>query len=222
MKKIGCFHAHYSNIEHIERALSDFNVELIHFVDPGLDRRKHDERFTLEQAERKVEETLAWIADSNIDAVLVTCTFFTALLNEERHRCPVPIVKIDEPLFRDLASQNKPVLFVFTNPATVDGTMKQFASYAELNGARLRAEAAVLPGTFELIMQGRKEAYTDKVATGLMRLADEHPDMSIVAAQLSMVPAAQAAARWKSFAVGNALVSLAGYMQEKLGLEAKK
>ncbi|WP_240633130.1 hypothetical protein [Paenibacillus montanisoli] len=221
MKKIGCFHAHYSNIEHIERALKDVKVELIHFVDPGLDRRKQDERFTLEQAERKVEESLGWIAGSHVDAVLVTCTFFTALWDEERHRLPVPIVKIDDPLFRVLAKQNKPVLFVFTNPATVDGTMKQFQAYAERHGASVQAAAAVLPGTFELIMRGKKEEYFNEVTAGLMRMAEENPDTAIVAAQLSMAPAAQYVENMTASAIGNSLVSLAGYMQEKLGLDTK-
>ena len=35
-KKLGCLHAHYSNIEYIENAFSPYNIELVHFVDPGL------------------------------------------------------------------------------------------------------------------------------------------------------------------------------------------
>jgi hypothetical protein len=35
-----CFHAYSSNIEHIEKALVPYDVELVHFVDPSLDRIK--------------------------------------------------------------------------------------------------------------------------------------------------------------------------------------
>ena len=35
-KRLGCLHAHYSNIEYIENAFAPYNIELIHFVDPGL------------------------------------------------------------------------------------------------------------------------------------------------------------------------------------------
>ena len=35
-KRLGCLHAHYSNIEYIENALSPYDIELIHFVDPAL------------------------------------------------------------------------------------------------------------------------------------------------------------------------------------------
>ena len=45
MSTIACFHAHHSNISLIEQALTSYNIELIHYVDPGLDRLKHDEDF---------------------------------------------------------------------------------------------------------------------------------------------------------------------------------
>ena len=88
MKRIGCFHAHHSNIEHIEQALSGLEVELIHFVDPGLDRIKKDAGFGVDIAQKKVLETLEWIANCHVDAILMTCTFFTAIYDEEVHRFP--------------------------------------------------------------------------------------------------------------------------------------
>lgn len=33
MKKIGCLHAHYSNIEYIQKAIASNDLELVHFVD---------------------------------------------------------------------------------------------------------------------------------------------------------------------------------------------
>lgn len=34
-RKLGCLHAHYSNIEYIEKAFSPFDMDYIHFVDPA-------------------------------------------------------------------------------------------------------------------------------------------------------------------------------------------
>lgn len=31
MTTIGCFHAHHSNIEHIERVMLPYEVELVHY-----------------------------------------------------------------------------------------------------------------------------------------------------------------------------------------------
>ncbi|MDF2815344.1 MAG: hypothetical protein K0Q81_1544, partial [Paenibacillus sp.] len=103
MTTIGCFHAHYSNIEHIEKALAAYEVELVHFVDPGLDRMKKDADFNNDTAEQKVIETMDWISKCHVDAILITCTFFTAVLQEELlNRYSIPIIKLEEPLFHDI------------------------------------------------------------------------------------------------------------------------
>ncbi|WP_027084612.1 hypothetical protein [Cohnella panacarvi] len=221
MTRIGCFHAHYSNIEQIDDALSDYDVECIHFVDPGLDRIKNEPDFTREQAERKVLDTLNWIARSQVDAILVTCTFYAALIRDDIHRFPVPIVKIDEPLFQDLLNGAQPIVLVFTNPNTVDGTLGRLRRYFEEHGAALDASARIVPGTFELIMQGKKDQYLEQVASGMIGIARELPDQTIVAAQLSMVPAARKASEATGTAIGNAAVSLAEYLSRLLSLEFK-
>lgn len=221
MKRIGCFHAHYSNIELIDNALSAYDVECVHYVDPGLDRIKNDADFTHELAERKVLDTLNWIANSHVDAILVTCTFFTAILRDDVHRMPVPVVKIDDPLFHDLLRQDEPIVLVFTNPNTVEGSLDQLRRFYERHGVTLDAETRILPGTFELIMQGRKEQYVDEVADGLIHIVREQSGKRLVAAQLSMVPAARRAEEATGATIGNALSSLAEYLSRSLSLEMK-
>lgn len=221
MKRIGCFHAHYSNIEQIDKALSDYDVECVHFVDPGLDRIKNDPDFTREQAERKVLDTLNWIAQSHVDAILVSCTFYAAMIRDDIHRFPVPVVKIDDPLFHDLLNGDQPLVLVFTNPNTVEGTLGRLRRFFEDHGAALHAEARILPGTFELLMKGKKERYVEQVASGIIGIAREQPDKTIVAAQLSMVPAAQKAEEATGAAIGNAAASLAEYLCRLLSLETK-
>ncbi|CAN7271787.1 hypothetical protein LJR153_001283 [Paenibacillus sp. LjRoot153] len=218
MTRIGCFHAHYSNIEHIENALRSLNVELIHYVDPGLDRIKLDADFTTEMAQKKVLDTLNWIAKSHVDAILMTCTFFTAIYDEDIHRFPIPIIKIDDPLFEEICQLDQPTIVAFTNPSTVQGTMSQLAAYATKKGKALEAAPALLENTFDLIMQGKKSEYIQAVSLGLKQIIEENPTKRVVAAQLSMVPAAQAAEMQTKRPVGNQLVSLATYLKEVLAI----
>jgi glutamate racemase len=219
---IGCFHAHHTNIEHIEQALESFEVELIHFVDPGLDRRKNDAVFSREKAEKKVAETLEWIAGCRADAILVTCTFFTSVYRAELHRLPIPVVAIDDPLFREVCRAEEPQILVFTNPNTVQGTMDRMYGYAAQADKNIRAETRLLNDTFELIMQGKKEAYLAAVTDGLCRIAADNPGKTVVAAQLSMAPAARQAELTMNRTIGNPLVSLAGYMEELLGIQKRR
>lgn len=220
-KTIGCLHAHYSNIEHIENALDAYDTELIHYVDPGFDRRIGDASFSGDVAERKVAESLDWIVKSGVDAVLITCTFFAAAYREEVHPFPVPVIRINDPLFLDICRLDSPFIFVFTNPATVEGTMNQFARYSRKAGKDTNAEARLLPDVFELIMRGEKEAYLDAVSKGLMQMAEANPAHRVIAAQLSMAPAARLSEAASGIRVGDPLDSLAGYMKDALFLRKK-
>ena len=57
-KKLGCLHAHYSNIEYIENAFTPYNIELVHFVDPGLmSQVTTNKNFKESDAQRKVNRT---------------------------------------------------------------------------------------------------------------------------------------------------------------------
>ncbi|MFE4714027.1 hypothetical protein ACFRAM_24590 [Paenibacillus sp. NPDC056722] len=222
MTRIGCYHAHYSNIEHIEKALAGHEVELVHFVDPGLDRIKMDADFNNEIVEAKVKETLNWISACHVDAILITCTFFTAAYRENLHPLPIPVIKIDDPLFQDACRSDEPVRFVFTNPNTVTGTMEQFQHYCKATGRKVLVESSVLEHTFSLIMQGKKEEYTALVSSGLKRAAQENPGVRIVAAQLSMAPAAHQVEQETGITIGNHLNALTSYMIDKLSLQKKK
>jgi hypothetical protein len=215
--KIGCYHAHYSNIEHIEQAFSAYDVELIHFVDPGLDRMKQDSDFNDGMVRKKVEETIEWISKCHVDAILVTCTFFTAALQED-DRLSIPVIKIDSALFQSICQSSQPVVMVFTNPNTVQGTTDQFNRYALSKGKDIVIEAHVIEGVFDLIMQGKKEEYILAVSKGLQEIAMQNPHKRVFAAQLSMVPAAQIAEKESGIQIGHQLNDLVRYMNEVIGL----
>lgn len=219
--RIGCFHAHYSNIELIEQALNAYDVELIHYVDPGLDRIKKDTDFHAQVAEKKVQDTLTWIAQCHADAILITCTYFAAVLQGEQHALTIPVVTIDDPLFQDVCRMDRPVIMVFTNPSTVQGTLHRLALYSQRAGTELQVEHRLLDHTFELIMQGRQAEYKALVAEGLTQIATERLDAVIVAAQLSMAAAAWQVEQTLGVRIGNPLAALASHMEQVLLLQRK-
>jgi glutamate racemase len=190
-KKIACLHAHHSNIAYMQQALASNERELIHFVDPGLmTRLTSDDQFNVEDAQDKVIEQLEWIARTKVDAILITCTNYVALLDESRLKTAIPIIKIDEPFFRYLCDLTEKQILVFTNQATVDGTMKRLNDYADLHGKTLSPiEIHVIEQAFELIMQGDKEQYDLIVSDYLRRLLEAGRNQTISVAQLSMVDA---------------------------------
>jgi aspartate/glutamate racemase len=189
-KRLGCLHAHYSNIEYIENALSSYEIELIHFVDPALMYRvTSDESFKVVDAQNKVKEQIEWIAQCNVDAILITCTNYIAILQEEHLSISVPIIKIDEPYFEYISNITQPQTILFTNPATVNGTMERLNQYAYNHQKSLDIEVFVINNTFELIMQGLKQEYNQEISKFLNKIIKE--DKIISVAQLSMVDASK-------------------------------
>jgi len=223
-KRIGCLHAHYSNIAYIEQALSAYEVELIHFVDPALIlRRSSDANFSLEQAQVKVREQLEWIASSNVDGILLTCTEYISLLQENELTRSIPIIKIDEPFFTYICSQKHPQIIVFTNPATVEGTMKRLYSFAHAHGKSPVIEVRVIENSFDLIMEGKKEEYLSLVAQFMREIiiSESNRFKLVSAAQLSMVDAVRSLNDESHNKLGNPLEPLIAYMEEILELQNK-
>src|SRR5918993_1147871 len=170
--RLGCLHMHHSNIPYIDGIVAPDHVELLHFVDPGLMRRiGSDASFSSDQAGQQVRGQLDWMAGCGVDAILITCTNYIAMLADEPLDLTIPVIKIDEPFFAYLMEQDLPHLLLFTNPATVEGTMRRFHDYAQHAGTLPDIKVEIIPGTFELVMAGKTEEYAAAVAARLRAVA---------------------------------------------------
>ncbi|GGE83582.1 hypothetical protein [Priestia taiwanensis] len=209
-KRIGCLHAHHSNCAYIEQALANYYVEFTHVVGPVLG----NQGTSLEQIRPHVK----FLAESKVDAILITCTNYIALLQGEELQVEVPIIKLDEPYFEQICRIERPQIITFTNPETVQGTMNRLYAYAEEQGTKMDVDVRVIDGTFELIMQGRKVEYDDAIEKALMEvIMKEHAVLSV--AQLSMVDATKRIEERIATVVLNPLEPLIDMIIERVGLE---
>jgi hypothetical protein len=216
--RLGCLHMHHSNIAYIDGIVAPDRVEVLHFVDPGLMRRiGSDPSFTGDQAEAQVRRQLDWMASCGLDAILITCTNYIAMLADEPLDLMIPVIKIDEPFFADLLQQPSPHLLLFTNPATVEGTMGRFHEYADRAGHRPSIEIEVMPGTFELVMAGKTEEYAAVVADQLRELVRSGRYEAISVGQLSMAESALRIAAETAVSIGNPLDSLRLHLAHEIG-----
>lgn len=209
-KRIACLHAHYSNIQYIENALSSDELELIHFVDPGLmSRISSDKNFDEVQAQNKVIEQIEWMSQANVEAILITCTNYIALLDENRLNTTIAIIKIDEPFFDSICNITEPQIVLFTNPATVEGTMRRLNEFATIHGKPIPdIEVRVVEDAFELIMQGKNEQYVEQLSKYIKGVFASDKNKKISVAQLSMVETAVKVERELNVKIGNPLDSL--------------
>lgn len=218
-KRLGCLHAHYSNIDYIEQALAPFDIDCIHFVEPALMQRvASDPSFKESDAQHKVKEQLEWIVQSNVDAILITCTNYVALIREDQLSMTVPIIKIDEPYFDAICHTQQPQKILFTNPVTVEGTMERLYRHANRLQKSIDVEVVVINDTFDLIMQGLKEEYNQEIVKFLTHMI-QNEMTAISVAQLSMVDAARQVEYETSTTIMNPLAPLVASIvrQMKIG-----
>ncbi|MFC4402059.1 hypothetical protein [Gracilibacillus xinjiangensis] len=210
MKRIGCLHAHHSNINYIEHALAPFKIELVHFVDPGL--MYHLTPNSTDDIAVKVKEQLNWISSCDIDATLITCTNYIALLDELSFASRVPIIKIDEPFFEQVCRKSERQILLFTNPATITGTMNRLYTYAAKQKKSININAWLIENSFDLLMNGQSDAYNQLILDYIGN--DNNTDL-ISVAQLSMVEAVNLSGK----DIGNPLNALVKHVVQQFDLE---
>ena len=182
-------HVHHSNIHYIDQAFSSYDVELIHFVDPGLMRHlTFDSSFSKEEAGKKIKEQITWMESSQVDAILLTCTNYIAMLQDELLTTRIPIFKIDEPFFETICEITEPQTIFFSNPGTVKGTMDRLHHYADTKKKKLNINVVVIEDTFELMMNGQTDLYNKKIADYIKLYSKRKNDVLSVG-QLSMYDA---------------------------------
>jgi hypothetical protein len=220
--RLGCLHAHYSNIGYIESIIPSEEIETVHFVEPGLLRRiGSDAEFTLEDAAVQVERQLGWMTACGVDALLITCTNYIAAMPDGSPPHGIPIIKIDEPFFAYLLQQPSRHLLLFSNPDTVEGTIRRLQDYAATQGVQPEIEIEVIPNSFTLFMTGQTEAYNRAVAECLQELVRLNRFTSLSVGQLSMVDAAQRVAEETGHTIGDPLQTLRVHLDNVLEVSSR-
>ncbi|PKG23302.1 aspartate/glutamate racemase family protein [Niallia nealsonii] len=215
-KKIACLHAHFSNIEYIEKAFSAYEIEFVHFVDPGLIYQVAlAGNLQTDAVKNKTKEQIEWMAQCGADAILITCTTYIAVLEEVELSLTVPIIKIDEPFFAYICRNKKPQTMLFSNPATVEGTVKRLKAYAEAHQQIIDFKVVVIPDSFELIMKGLKEQYDQKIKDTLFELIKQGEKV-ISVAQLSMADGAKEVEKKTSAVIIHPLSTLVSAVVEQM------
>lgn len=217
--RLGCLHAHHSNIAYVENIIPHDAIEAVHFVEPGLLRRiGSDAQFGMDDATAQVRKQLDWMTDCGVDALLITCTNYIAAMPDEPNGRNLPIIKIDEPFFAYLLQQPPRHLLLFSNPDTVQGTVQRLQAFAAALDVMPEIEVEIIANTFNLFLSGRTDAYNRAVAERLRELLRLDRFASLSVGQLSMVEAAERVARETGHAIGNPLQPLRAHLDAVLSL----
>lgn len=208
-KTVICLHASAANIEVINKAFHNSSFQLQHIVDAQL-MKLIQQGASSQRLQQKIQSQLDDIVALNPDFILITCTNYIAVLDEVKWISDIPILKIDELLFEQLQSTQKPIKILFSNEATVAGTMKRLRAYCQ---QELDIEVIVVPEIFELYLAGDTLRHDQLLFNALQEL--DTFENTVVVAQLSMAKVAQIYSRLHKNEIINPITAVEQYLQHQ-------
>lgn len=180
-----CLHASQANTAVIDNALKHLPININHHVDEELIHMIRQGK-SQEILRLRVLEQLHGLIDQQPDFILITCTNYIVLLEDISFECHIPVLKIDEVLFKQLDDIQEPLKIVFTNEATIQGTMGRLQRFCQKEH---EIEIIFIEEVFKWYLAGDLVSHNQKVLDTLLTLdAASH---TIAVAQLSLGYAAE-------------------------------
>ena len=162
-------------------------VRLFHILDePMVERVKRRGVLTDEDGARLAQhiETAAAIG---ADAVLVTCSTISPLVDMIRSSAAIRVLKIDEAMIREAVSLGRRVGVIATAATTLEPTRELLVAEAARQGKEVTPELVLVEGAIAALFAGDGESHDRLVAEAALSLA-RHSDV-VVLAQASMARA---------------------------------
>jgi Asp/Glu/hydantoin racemase len=162
-------------------------VRLFHILDePMVERVKRRGMLTDEDGARLAQhiETAAAIG---ANAVLVTCSTISPLVDMIRSSAAIRVLKIDEAMIREAVNLGRRVGVIATAATTLEPTRDLLVAEAARQGKEVTPELVLVEGAIAALFAGNGESHDRLVAEAALSLAG-HSDV-VVLAQASMARA---------------------------------
>jgi Asp/Glu/hydantoin racemase len=114
-------------------------------------------------AARLAEHVDAAIA-AGADAVLVTCSTVSPLVDQVRTRAAIPVLKIDEAMIREAVSRGTRIGVVATAASTLEPTRRLLEAEAARCGRRVDVQLELVEGALPALLAGAGETHDRAVA----------------------------------------------------------
>ena len=162
-------------------------VKVFHILDePMLERVKRRGGLAGEDGERLAQH-VAGAAAIGADAVLVTCSTISPVVDMIRSSAAIPVLKIDEAMIREAVSLGSRVGVIATAATTLEPTRWLLEAEAARQGKTLTTELVLVEGAIAALFAGDGETHDRLVSRAALELA-ARSDV-VVLAQASMARA---------------------------------
>lgn len=160
---------------------------------------------------RRVVEQVLLAADAGAGLVVVTCSSTSPAVDAARLVCPVPVLKIDDPMAARAVSLGQRIAVLCTNTSTPGPSTALLHSHAREQGRAVEVTPVVRPGAYEALFAGDRNRH-DAIVTEAAHEASRAADV-IVLAQASLAHLQPALAQ----ATGRPVLCSPPLLMEELG-----
>ncbi|QQK75364.1 Asp/Glu/hydantoin racemase [Salicibibacter cibarius] len=190
--RIGLVHATMNSVSPILRAFSQMEEkeELANFMDEGLIYELNETNTVTNRMIMRLSELAGKAVESNVDAILFTCSSFTPYIGKIAELMPVPVLSSDMSMLEKAVEKSSDIVVIATVKAAGPTTERMLNDVAAKRNKKISIKTFVLPEAFQALQNGDAEKHDQLIQEKMQ----EHKNAeSIVFAQYSMARAVESA-----------------------------
>lgn len=161
-----------------DMALQHPHIDTFHVLNEGVlqDLTRGEER---QGVYRRVVQQLLLAADNLADIIVMTCTSLSPAVDIARGLCPVPIVKIDDPMAAEAVRLGRRIAVLCTSTSTPGPSAGLLRQHAAAMGREVLVETVVRPEAHTALFAG-DPARHDAILTEAARDAATRSDVLVL------------------------------------------
>jgi len=135
--------------------------------------------------------TVPWLQDladrcvrGGASGIIVSCSSLSPSVLAVQEKCPVPIVRIDEMVYRSVLGRYKKPVILMTNPTNQTPATLLVQEVVNKLNLRISVPVRVCPGAFEALQRGERDVHDNAVVSFVDELLQEHD--AVIFSQISM------------------------------------
>ena len=124
---------------------------------------------------RRVVQQVLLAAEAGADLVIATCSSTSPAIDVARQICPVPVLKMDDPMASEAVRQGKRIALICTNTSTPGPSASLLRQHAAAQGREVLVETVVRPEAHTALFAGdpaRHDAIVTEAAEEVASRAD--------------------------------------------------
>ncbi len=134
---------------------------------------------------RRVAGLATLAADAGADLIVFTCSSTSPAIDTARHVVGVPILKIDDPLYAEVARVPGRVGLICTTASTVAPSESLLAAHARQSGQEIHSQTVLCAAAFDALVAGQRPLHDRLVGEAAADLAQRVDRIILAQASLA-------------------------------------